>query len=146
MIVIFNTKLDSEILIDETQSWIQFTPRHYEEKPFVMIEFKNFNFVKHAYGCEDCKKFMNAFGQESVDWYIKYGDKVFRLDTKEIGPGKYPHNEIKVTMSDFDPGKKITLIFHQIPIDKFEINSLLQKAIANENYESACILRDLLKE
>ncbi len=89
---------------------------------------------------------MDSFGQETVDWYIKYSDKVFRLDTKEIGSGKYPHNEIKVTMSDFDPGTKITLIFHQIPIDKFELNLLLEKAIKDENYESACVLRDLLKE
>ncbi len=31
------------------------TPRHYEEKPFVIIEFKGFDFPRHAYGCEDCK-------------------------------------------------------------------------------------------
>ena len=57
MIKIFNKKLNSEILIDETVDWIQFNPRDYEDKPYVIIEMKEFSFLHHAENCTDCKKY-----------------------------------------------------------------------------------------
>ncbi|MGG5485574.1 hypothetical protein [Gaetbulibacter sp. PBL-D1] len=146
MIKIFNKTLNSEILIDESADWIQFTPRDYEEKPYVIIEMNKFNFLHHANKCSECKKFLDSFGQESVDWHISYSNKIFRLDTKQIGIKGYSENEIKVTMSDYNPGTKMTLVFHNLPNDKVELHNLLELAVVNEDYENACVLRDLINE
>tara|TARA_B110000114_G_C14780287_1_gene272513 strand:- start:87 stop:527 length:441 start_codon:yes stop_codon:yes gene_type:complete len=146
MIRIFNRTLNVEILIDEKVDWIQFNPRDYEEKPYVVIEMKEFSFPHHANECSDCKKFLDSFGKESIDWYISYTNKVFRLDTKQIGIKGYPQNEIKVTMSDYNPRTKMTLVFHDLPTDKTELKNLLEFAVVNEDYENACVLRDLINE
>lgn len=146
MIKIFNKKTNATILIDEKVDWIQFTPRDYEEKPYVIIEMKEFSFPHHAIKCSDCKKFLESFGKETFDWYITYNDKTFRLDTRQIGKKGYPENEIKITHSDYNPGTKMTLVFHSIPTDKLEINNLLEIAVEKEDYENACILRDLINE
>tara|TARA_B100001971_G_C18130634_1_gene504608 strand:+ start:154 stop:597 length:444 start_codon:yes stop_codon:yes gene_type:complete len=147
MIKIFNKKLNSEILIDETVDWIQFNPRDYEDKPYVIIEMKEFSFLHHAENCTDCKKFLDSFGKESVDWYISYSDKIFRLDTQQIGMKGYPQNEIKLTtMSEYNSGTKMTLVFHSLPTNKIELQKLLESAVDNEEYENACILRDLINE
>lgn len=146
MIKIFNRKLDSEIIIDDSVDWIQFNPRHYQEKPFVNIEFKNFSFPHHALNCEDCKKFMKSFGSDSVDWYISFSKKTYRLDMSSIGSGDYPFNEVKVVMSEYNPGTKMTLIFHELPVDKEELRIHLTNAVEIENYEKACIIRDLINE
>ncbi|MFT0716847.1 UvrB/UvrC motif-containing protein [Flagellimonas lutimaris] len=146
MIRIFNKKLDAEILIDENVEWIQFNPRDYEDKPYVTIEMKGFNFPAHGNKCSDCKKFLDSFGKDSLHWYISYSNKVYRLDTKHIGQKGYSENEIKVTMSDYNPGTKLTLVFHKIPTDATELKSLLANAVENENYEKACVLRDLIDE
>lgn len=90
MIKIFNRKLEAEILINENSSWIQFNPRDYEDKPYVIIELKEFSFPQHAYECNDCGKFLSAFGQNSLDWYISYSNKIFRLDTSKIRGIQYP--------------------------------------------------------
>jgi hypothetical protein len=146
MIKIFNRKLEAEILIDEHSSWIQFNTRDYEDKPYVIIELKEFSFPQHAYKCEDCGKFLSAFGKDSLDWYISYSNKVFRLDTSKIGGIEYPSNEIKVTMSDYDPGTKMTLVFHELPTEVAKLQNLLKEAVEVENYTKACVLRDLIKE
>ena len=146
MIRIYNNKLRSEISIDEQVDWIQFNPRDYEERPYIIIEMKGFDFLRHAEKCQDCKEFIGAFGNHSLDWYISYNDKVYRLDVEQIGKGEYPHNEIKYTMSEYNPGTKLTLIFHPLPTDKSELKTLLNKAVLDEKYEHACILRDLIEE
>lgn len=146
MIRIFNKKLGAEILIDENVDWIQFNPRHYEEKPYVILEMKEFHFTSHANKCSDCKKFLDSFGKESVDWYISYAKKTYRLDTKQIGQKGYAENQITVTMSDYNSGTKLTLVFHDIPTDENELSALLANAIDNEDYEKACVFRDLIKE
>jgi len=146
MIRIFNKTYNAEFLIDETVDWIQFNPRDYEDKPYVIIEMKEFNFPQHAIKCYDCKKFLDSFGKESTDWYISYSNKLFRLDTKNLGIKGYPQNEIKVTMSDYNPGTKMTLMFHDLPTDKKELKNLLDLAVINEDYKNACVLRDLINE
>ncbi len=146
MIRIFNKKLKLEIKIDEKADWIQFNRRDYDEKPFVIIEFKEFNFPHHANSCNDCKGFINSFGQDTVDWCISYSDKVFRLDTSEIGKGDYPHNEIIVTMSDYNPGTKMTLVFNKLPTDKDELKIHLKNAELIEDYKQCCIISDLINE
>lgn len=144
MIRIFNKKINTEIIFDDQVEWIKFNPRDYEEKPYIIIEFKNFSYPHHAKKCSDCKKFMESFGKESLDWYISYYDKTYRLDMKELGQGRHPSNEIRITMSEYESGTKMTLIFHQLPTDKNELESLLDKAVLVEDYEEACTLRDLI--
>jgi hypothetical protein len=53
MIKIFNRKLQFEISIEEIDQVI-FTPRDYDEVPFVKIELKNFDFHRHSKTCKDC--------------------------------------------------------------------------------------------
>lgn len=146
MIKIFNRKIDSEILIDENVPWIQFYPRDYEEVPHVIIEMKDFNFFKHSNNCNDCNKFLNSFGKESVDWYISYNCKIFRLSTSEIGSGKYLSNKITLFDSPYFSGTKITLLFNELPTDKNELQKLLDESLINEEYEKSCLLRDLINE
>jgi hypothetical protein len=145
MIKIFNRKINSEIIINENVSWIQFTPKHYEEKPYVTIEMKGFNFVQHSNSCIDCKTFIESFGQESYDWYISYSNKIFLLNTKDIGGISYPSNKIVVTSSEYNSGTSLTLIIHELPVEKDKLEILLLEAVANENYEKACVLRDLIE-
>ena len=146
MIIIFNKKLKVEIQIDETADNIIFTPKHYEEKPYVKIEMKEFNFPHHANSCSNCKKFIDSFGKESVDWYITYFDKKFRLDTKQIGKKGHIQNKIELIMSDNDSRTEMVLLFHQLPTDKTKLETLLDIMVHNEEYENACILRDLIRE
>ena len=146
MIKIFNKKLEAEILIDENVDWIQFSPRHYEDKPHVILEMREFHFPAHAEKCSDCKKFMESFGTESVDWYISYDNNIYRLDTRQIGQNGYAENKVTVTMSDYNPGTKLILMFSDIPTDKNELKSLLKKTVQSEGYEKACVIRDLMEE
>lgn len=146
MIKIENKKLKVEILFDENVNWIQFSPRDYEDKPYVIIEMKNFNFFEHVKKCCECKKFIDSFGKETTDWFISYNKKIFRLDTKEIGIKTYPSNKITITNSDYNPGTKLILLFHEFQANKNELEKLLVTAIENEDYERACILRDLINE
>jgi hypothetical protein len=146
MIKIFNSKLGAEILIDESVDWIQFNPRDYEEIPYVIIEFKEFDFPRHAIKCSDCRAFMDSLGSETVDWYITYSNKKFRLNLKHFGQDTYPKNQITVTMSDYNPGTKLTLVFHELPTDKEQLDLLLKQAELDEDYENACVIRDLINE
>ena len=51
-----------------------------------------------------------------------------------------------MTISEYNPGTKMTLVFHQLPTDKSELNMLLEKAVDSENFKHACFLRDLINE
>ena len=81
-----------------------------------------------------------------MDWYITYSSKVFRLDTKQIGIKGYAQNEIIVKSSDHNSGTKMTLGFHDLPTDITELKKLLDMAVEKEDFENACVLRDLIKE
>jgi hypothetical protein len=94
-----------------------------------MTMLNGFNFQSHAIKCSDCKKFINSFGKETINWFIAYDGKVFRLDTKRFGQNGYPANEITVTMSDFNPGTRLQLVFHEMPTDKTKLKDLLEIAI-----------------
>lgn len=146
MIKIFNKKQKAEILIDEKSSFIQFSPYDYEEKPYVIIEIKDFNLIRHAAKCYDCNNFFKSFGKNSTNWYISYSDKVFRLDMKELGKNNYPTSKISLTHSEYNSGTKLTLLFHELPTSKEELKKHLKLSIQEENYEKACVLRDLIND
>lgn len=145
MIRIFNQKIDVEIKIDDSVDWVQLIPRDYDEKPFISIELNGFDFLRHTKSCEDCSKFLNAFGHESVDWYVEYLGKIQRIDTTYLSKG-FGKNHISHTISDYFTGTKITLGFNPLPNDKAILREILIDDLLNENYERACVIRDLLKE
>jgi hypothetical protein len=145
MISIFNKKLDTLIKIGNVD-WITFMPREYEDKPNVIIEFGNgFHFARHAQKCEDCGLFLKAFGSKTLDWYITYNEKIHRLDLSTLGSKDYYDNEIKFTSSTYNYGTRMKLIIHPMTTDDGDIQSFLKRAIADEDYETACLIRDLEK-
>jgi hypothetical protein len=69
------------------------------------------------------------------------------LDTKEIGKDGCLSNEvINFTIYDHNSGLIFTLVFHELPTYKSELESLLKKATPNENFDKAFLLRDLIKQ
>ncbi|TPD71092.1 hypothetical protein [Flavobacterium microcysteis] len=146
MIEIFNNKTNSKITIDDLDVDVQLLPRHYEDIPYVIIELNNIDWVRHSYACKDCKSFRESFGSGDVNWHISYLGKTYRLNMDSLGGDKYPSNQIVSKLSDYQSGTFLTLIFSDIPIETDEIQKLLNKEVDNENYEKACILRDIIKD
>jgi len=142
MIKIFNPKLEVEILIEQSE-WVSFMPRDYEDIPNVILEFQNgFNFIAHAKICNDCKQFVKAFGTKNIEWYIKYNNKIMRLDLSDFS-NKYNSNKINFTNSYYMYGSRLKLNIHELSLDKEEIQKYLDVLISNEKYEEACMVRDL---
>lgn len=144
MIKIFNKKTKEEISIDESIDWVQFTPKHYEENPHAIIELRGFDFLNHARNCHDCSRFVAVFGKETFDWYIEFHGKIFILNFKEIGLKGYGENEMMLANREYFYGTRITLRFLDLPIDHCELKILLEQVLELEDYERACILRDLI--
>jgi hypothetical protein len=143
MITIFNKKLNCEIQIDESYPQITFTPRDYEEVPFIKIEIQGFNFLQHSRTCSDCKAFIDSFGTQTLDWFINYSDKSKRLDLFNFGKA-YKNNHIKFKNSDDEYLSILKLNLSTIPTDRKEIEQLLKQDEVSENYERCCTWRDLL--
>jgi hypothetical protein len=144
MIKISNKKLGRSILIDDSVDWVVFTPKDYDDPPHVVIEFKNFNYLIHATHCQDCKEFIESFSKDSRDWYLSWGNKVFSLRTDDLGQKGYGENQIKHTVSDYDDSSKLTLVFHDLPNDNDQLKARLQAVLQEEDYETACLIRDLM--
>lgn len=146
MITIFNKKLNTEIYIDDKADWVTFTPRYYDEIPYVIIELKHgFNFTHHASNCKDCKSFLNAFGTKTLDWYINFCDKTKRLDLSTLNSKECFNNQINFTISKFDYGTRLKLMIHPLSTKKKDIENYLAELIKDENYDEACLIRDLDK-
>lgn len=145
MISIFNKKLDFQINIGKVD-WITFMPREFEEVPNVVIEMKNgFNFMRHGETCKECGKFLSDFGSNTLDWFIKYDDKIKRLDLSTLGSKEYFSNHIVFTNSIYDYGTRLKLIIHPLTTEKEDIQKYLAELIEREDYETACLVRDLDK-
>lgn len=142
-IKIFNPKSNHEILLDTSVSGVIFHPRNYEDKPYFEIKLLNgFNFIKHAAGCEDCGSFYGSLGKNTVDWYLEYEGKTYRLNLEDLG------SETKVTYKNsfYEYGTIIKLAVHDIPVELNELLKLKDKLVSNEEFEKACIIRDLINE
>ncbi|MFD0962501.1 hypothetical protein [Pseudofulvibacter geojedonensis] len=143
MISIFNKKLEVHINISDVD-WIKFTPREYEDIPNVIIEMKNgFDFIRHSQTCDECRKFVSALATNSLDWYISYNDKIKRLDLSTLNSKEYYNNHLTYTNSDYNYGTTIKLIIHPLSTDKVDIENYLQELLEREDYETACLIRDL---
>lgn len=143
MISIFNKKNDVQINIDDV-FWVQFSPREYDDIPNVIIELKNgFDFIRHSLSCEDCGKFVAAFGTKSLDWYISFNNKIMRLDLSTLNSNEFYNNQLTYTNSYYNFGTTIKLIIHPLSTNKLEIENYLKQLIEKEDYETACLVRDL---
>jgi hypothetical protein len=145
MIIIFNEKRKFEIQIDDSIPQVIFTPRDYEDVPFVKIELKNLNFHQHALKCEDCKAFVDSFGTDTLDWFINYSGKIERLDLTNFGQD-HVQSHSSFNIDSYFYGSILKLNLSTLPKEKESILELLEIEIARENYERCCILRDLLSE
>lgn len=145
MLRIFNTKIKTEILIDDTLSWIIVTPKMYLEPPHIQIEISDFFMLSHANECDDCKSFINAFGKESTDWFLEYNSKKYQINTSNLGSKDYGSNKIQQTrFSEFNTGT--LLVISLLVLDVEKLNLLLVEAENNEEYEACCRYRDLISE
>jgi len=144
MIAVFNKKKNVLIQIDEKKDWIQFSPYDYMEDPYLKIEMKNFNYLKHSEKCTDCTQFLDSFGTESTDWRISSSNKVKIINMTELGGNS--KNQIKSSISDYHTGSIIMLSIYDTDIDKESLQEALNYKVEKEDYKSACILRDLIHE
>ena len=100
-----------------------FTPRDYEDIPFVKIELKNFDFHRHSKTCKDCGAFINAFGTNSIDWFINYSGKTRRLDLSYFG-SEFSDNHSQFKMSEFGNISILKLNLSTLPDSREELNAL----------------------
>lgn len=143
MISIFNKKLGVQINIADVD-WVIITPREYDEIPNVIIEMKNgFNFMRHAQSCDECAKFVSALGTKTLDWYISYNNKVKRLDLTTLNSKEFFNNQLSYINSYYNYGTTMKLIIHPLSTDKEDIETYLQELLEREDYETACLIRDL---
>lgn len=101
--------------------------------------------MHHAMTCDDCTQFVKAFGTKSLDWYIYYNEKTKRLDLSTLNSKKFYNNHIRYINSDYKHGTTMKLIIHPLSTDKADIENYLQELIKKEDYETACLIRDLNK-
>jgi len=142
-IKIYNPKSNNEILIDTSISGVIFHPRTYEEKPYFEIKLLNgFNLMNHAKTCADCGAFVNSLGKDTLDWYLNYNDKTYRLSLEKLGSD----TKFKYNNSYFEFGTILYLPVHEIPVDLDELIKLRDDLLQEEDYEKACVIRDLMNE
>lgn len=142
-IKIYNPKSNHEILIDTSASAVIFHPRTYEEKSYFEIKLLNgFNLMKHAKTCADCGAFFNSLGKDTLDWYLYYNKKTYRLSLEKLGSD----TKLKFINSDFEYGTILQLPVHEIPVDLDGLIKLRDSLIAEEAYEKACVIRDLIND
>lgn len=145
MITIFNKKQKYEIQIDESFPQVIFTPVDYDEIPFVKIELRGFNFHQHSRTCKDCKALIDSFGTKTLNWFIKYSNKIKRLDLSCFG-NEYSENHSVFKISEFENVSILKLNLSTLPEYRSEIELLLKQDTELENYEKCCLWRDLLNE
>lgn len=143
VIRIFNPKSNHEILINTSASGVIFHPRTYEDKPYFEIKLLNgFNLSNHALTCDDCGDFVKSLGKETVDWYLEYENNSYRLSLENLGTD----TKLKFINSYYEFGTILQLPVHEIPVDKSSLIKLRDYLIEVENYEKACVIRDLIND
>jgi hypothetical protein len=140
MIRIFNSKLNVAIEIDESFPQVGFSPRHYEiDNPHVRIMLPGIDFFRHSDNCADCAAFKAAFGSDSIDWFISFLDKTYRLDLRKFSSHHRDNLASRKNSADFY-GTELKFNLDISTID--DLKSQLAKELISENYEKCSILRD----
>ena len=143
MIKIFNLILQKEISIDEQHPAVTIMPKPYDEDyPSILIELRDIDFVRHASSCEDCCPFYNAFGSSTVDWFIEWQGKTYRLDLSKLGTD-IDQNLIQHKIGAYFSGTRLKLLLSTETVENLE--NELQSSISSENYEHCAFLRDRIK-
>jgi len=142
MIVIYNKKLNVNIIIPKDTISIIVLPKMYEDVPSFRIEFKfGFNLGFHSMSCRDCGLFLKSLGNATNNWFLEYDGIKYAIDTFSSEGLSEPFL-YKYSIDPFINGS--ILQFKIIPLDfkTLKENELL--AAINENYDSACRFRDLI--
>ena len=140
---IFNPKSNHEILIETSMSWVFFHPRTYDEHPYFEIKLLNgFNLMSHASSCLDCDAFIKSLGTDTVNWYLEYDNCTYRLNLEKLGTD----TKLKYINSFYEFGTVLQLRIHEIPVDIKGLNELREVLVSNNEFEKACIIRDLIKD
>lgn len=145
IIKIINNNTGDQIVFDfncRCGSCNIFTPHDYEDEPYILMEFKWLDFLRHTESCEICKLFLNSFGTSELIWYIDfYGKKKF-INLSSLGNEKNK-NKISFEAGPFFQGSKLCL---ELMPNAEELKLRLKKYEEKENYEQCAVIRDALKK
>ena len=143
-ITIFNPVRRLSIVIKDNAHVI-IHPHNYEDVPYFELKLLNgLNFLHHKRKCKDCSGFLKDFGTDTLDWYLKFQNKHHRLDLSTLG-GK-GGNIIKMVNAEYEYGTVFKLHLSTVPVEKTELEELLNALVLDENFEKACEIRDLLNQ
>lgn len=143
MIEIVNYKKKVSIYVDDKHDSIIFTPKDYEEDfPSMLIEMKGFDFERHALKCPDCGTFLKDLYEDSVDWYIIWDNKKYRLQTGSLGKGR-DQILIQRVSGGYFSGTRLKLLISTETPEKLQND--LSMAIATEDYERCVVIRDRIE-
>ena len=141
-LTIMNFVLGKEIVFNNSPQ-IFVHPHDYDDDPYMEIKIvSNFNFLVHSRNCDDCGAFVKDFGSDSLNWFIFYNNKKYRLDMSAVG-GK-SRNTISFKVSQDECGSTMKLSFSKIPVEIEELEKLRESLVRSEDYEKACQIRDLI--
>jgi hypothetical protein len=144
MLKIYNRTNNNAILIDDKLGWVMVNLRDYDDPPHVIIELNGFDFMRHARSCEDCESFFDALKSKSEDWLMDFNGKKYFIRMNDLGSKEFGKNQIKMTHSEYNDGTRIQLEI--LKLDNWELDELEMNSIDIEDYEGACLYRDLKKE
>jgi hypothetical protein len=145
MLKIYNRINQDTIVIDEKLSWVMVNLRDYDDPPHIIIDLNNgFDFMRHTRTCHDCRSFFKGLKSNSKDWLINFNEKKYFIQMNDLGTKEFGKNYIVMTNSEFNYGTRIQLEI--LKIDKVELDELELNSVNIEDYEGACLYRDLKKE
>jgi hypothetical protein len=144
MLKIYNRTNNDSILIDDKLGWVMVNLRDYDYPPHVIIELNGFDFMRHARSCKDCNSFMEALKFGSKDWFLEFLGKKYLIYTKSLGSKEFGENQIKFTNSEYNFGTRIQ--FEVLRMDPNQLKELEITAVEEDDFENACLYRDLQKE
>lgn len=140
MIRIINNKKSVEILIDDQHNAVIFTSKDYEDDyPSVSIDLKHIDFTRHALKCPDCKQFVDDFGTSSLDWFLIFNQKKYRLDLSSFGTSRKT-NLASWQVSEYFTGTKLKFLISNVTIESLQYE--LISSLENEDYERCAFIRD----
>lgn len=140
MLKIFNPTLKKEIIIDELHPAVIVTPKPYDDdNPSILIELKDIDFFRHASTCDDCNPFCNAFGTDTVDWFIKWQQNTYRLDLSTLG-NSIDQNLLQHKIGEHFSGTRLKLLLSTETLEGLQQE--LQTSVLLEDFERCAFLRD----
>jgi hypothetical protein len=88
--------------------------------------------------------FFDALKSKSEDWLMDFNGKKYFIRMNDLGIKKFGKNQIKMTQSEYNFGTRIQIEI--LKLDKLELDELELNSVEIEDYEGACLYRDLKKE